>query len=243
LFRNLGPAGFRDVTREVGLDHPIMPMGCNFADVDNDGFLDIYFGTGRMSLETLIPNRMFKNLGGRRFEDVTTVSGTGHLQKGHGVSFADWDCDGSLDLFTVQGGGTPGDRSYNLLFSNPGSARHWLKAKLVGVKTNRAAIGARVHAVVKGPDGSLRSIYRTVGNNSSFGGNSLVVHLGLAEAARIERLEVQWPTSRSKQVFENVAADQSIEITEFADSFRTLRQPPLPNPLKPSVMAQKSGSE
>ncbi len=95
------PSGFRDVTREVGLDRPMAPMGCNFGDIDNDGYLDIYLGTGWLSTSSLVPNLMFKNVDGERFEDVTSSSGTGHLQKGHGVSFADWDGDGDLDLFVA----------------------------------------------------------------------------------------------------------------------------------------------
>ena len=100
--------GFRDVSLEVGLDRPIAAMGANFGDIDNDGYLDAYFGTGQMSYSGLVPNVMFKNVEGRRFEDVTDSSRTGHLQKGHGVSFADWDCDGDLDLFVVLGGAYPG---------------------------------------------------------------------------------------------------------------------------------------
>ena len=92
--RIIGDLTIRDVTREVGLDRPMAPMGCNFGDVDNDGYLDFYLGTGWMSYSGLVPNLMFKNIDGRRFEDVTASSGTGHLQKGHGISFADWDCDG-----------------------------------------------------------------------------------------------------------------------------------------------------
>ncbi len=64
LYRNLGEDGFRDVTREVGLDRPIAPMGCNFGDIDNDGYLDLYLGTGWMSYSSLVPNRMFKNVDG-----------------------------------------------------------------------------------------------------------------------------------------------------------------------------------
>ena len=118
-------------------------MGANFGDIDNDGYLDAYFGTGEMSYSGLVPNVMLKNVEGRRFEDVTDSSRTGHLQKGHGVSFADWDCDGDLDLFCVLGGAFPGDQAYNVLFQNPGHGRHWLKVKLVGTRTNRSAIGAR----------------------------------------------------------------------------------------------------
>ena len=178
----------------------------------------------------LVPNLMFKNVEGRRFEDVTVSSGTGHLQKGHGVSFADWDCDGDLDLFVEAGGAVPGDRSYNLLFNNPGHGRHWLKVKLIGTKTNRAALGAKIQVNLKGPDGAARSIYRTVGNNSSFGGNSLVETIGLWDQPRVAELIVSWPTSHTTQTFRDLAADQAIEISEGAGSFKILRQTPLLSP-------------
>jgi hypothetical protein len=203
-------------------------MGSNFGDIDNDGFLDFYLGTGWMSYSGLVPNLMFRNVGGERFEDVTTSSGTGHLQKGHGVSFADFDDDGDLDLFCEAGGAVPGDRSYNLLFRNPGHGRHWLRIKLIGTKTNRAALGARIHARVKGADGRERSIYRTVGNNGSFGGNSLVEHIGLLDATRVESLTITWPASKTSQVFRDVAADRTISITEGLEAIRGLPEGPRP---------------
>jgi tetratricopeptide (TPR) repeat protein len=218
LYHNLGTGGLRDVASEVGLDRAMAPMGANFGDIDNDGFLDIYLGTGDMSYEGLVPNLMFKNVEGVRFEDVTTLSGTGHLQKGHGVSFADWDGDGDLDLFVELGGGTPGDQAYNALFRNAGRGRHWLKVKLVGTRTNRAALGAKIRVDLKSPDGQTRSIHRTVGNNSSFGGNSLVETIGLSDTTRVAVLTVSWPTSKTKQTFRNLAADQTIEITEGSDT-------------------------
>ena len=113
-------ASSADVTAEAGLDRVMLPMGSNFGDIDNDGFLDMYLGTGRPVYSSLVPNLMFKNVEGRRFEDVTEATGTGHLQKGHGVSFADWDGDGDLDLFVEIGGAAPGDQAHNVLFQNPG---------------------------------------------------------------------------------------------------------------------------
>ena len=224
LYRNVGAQGFHDVTVEVGLDRDMMPMGCNFGDIDNDGYLDMYLGTGRMSLEVLVPNLMFKNDAGRKFLDITTASGTGHLQKGHGVSFADWNCDGSIDLFVQAGGAVPGDRAYNLLFQNPGQGHHWLKVKLVGTKTNRSALGAKIQAVVGGNEGSSRSIYRTIGNNSSFGGNTLVETLGLLDSTSVTELQIYWPTSQTTQTFRDIPADQLIEITEGIDSFRVISE-------------------
>ena len=202
-----------------------MAMGANFADIDNDGFLDVYCGTGTMAYSGLLPAVMLKNEGGRRFEDISQSSRTSHLQKGHGVSFADWDCDGDLDLFVVLGGAYPGDQSYNALFQNPGHRHQWLKIKLVGTKSNRSALGAKLHAEFSGTDGTKRSVYRTVGNNGSFGGNTTVQLIGLGDAKSIARLTVTWPTSHTQQTFENLAAGQSIEITEGEASFKVLKQP------------------
>ena len=153
LYHNLGPDGFREVSREAGLARPMPVMSVNAGDIDNDGDLDLHLGTGWMSLSGLVPDLMYANVDGR-FEDVTDSTGTGHLQKGHGVSFADWDDDGDLDLFVVLGGGYPGDRGYNALFQNPGHGHHWLKVKLVGTKTNRSAIGAKLQVDLTGPGGS-----------------------------------------------------------------------------------------
>jgi len=233
LFRNLGPAGFRDISLEAGLDRTTLAMGSNFGDIDNDGFLDIYLGTGAPGFSVLIPNLMFKNIEGRRFEDVTISSGTGHLQKGHGVSFADWDCDGDLDLFVEVGGAVPGDKAYNLLFQNPGHGRHWLKVKLVGTRTNRAALGARIRVDLQGRDGTTRSVYRQVGGASSYGGNTLVETIGLADATSIAALSVTWPASRSTQTFRDLAVNQSIEVTEGTDTPRVLNLPPLPRARRP----------
>jgi hypothetical protein len=231
LYRNQGPGRpFRDVTAEVGLDRVVLPMGSNFGDLDNDGFLDIYLGTGRPSYSYLMPNVMFRNIDGTRFEDVTAATGTGHLQKGHGVSFADWDRDGDLDLFVEAGGAAPGDRAHNVLFQNPGYGNHWLTVKLVGTRTNRSAIGARIRVDLAGPGGAVVSRYRMISTGSSFGGNPLACTLGLGPADRVVALEVEWPTSRTRQTFRDIPADRSIEITEGREAFRVLDAPPIPLP-------------
>ena len=153
---------------------------------------------------------------------MTTSTGTGHLQKGHGVSFADWDNDGDLDLFVEVGGQTPGDKAHNVLFRNPGQGHHWLQVKLVGTKSNRSAIGAKVRAEVAGPGGVSQTIYRTVSGGSSFGGNSLVVSLGLGKATSVKTLTITWPTSKVVQTFHDVKGDRAIEIVEGGESYRTL---------------------
>jgi hypothetical protein len=220
LYRNVNGKKFEDVSRETGVNKVFSTMGSNFADFDNDGYLDFYLGTGGPSIDLLIPNRMFKNVAGKRFAEITASSGTGHLQKGHGVACGDWDRDGNVDLFEEIGGATPGDRYHSVLLQNPGQGNHWLTVKLVGKKTNRAAIGARIKVVAAGDDPLV--VHRHVSSGSSFGANPLQQHIGLGKAKSVARVEIYWPTSKTTQVFQNVAADQAIEITEFANDYRKL---------------------
>jgi hypothetical protein len=228
LYRNVNGKSFENVCREAGLDMVFATMGSNYGDFDNDGFLDMYLGTGEPSIATLIPNRMFKNVAGERFSEITASSGTGHLQKGHGVACADWDRDGDVDLFVETGGAIDGDKYHNVLFQNPGQGNHWLTVKLVGKKSNRAAIGARIKVVTTGE--KPLTVQRHVSSGSSFGGNPLQQTIGLGKAARVARMEIHWPTSGTTQVICDIPADQAIEVTEFAEGFRPLDWKPLPQP-------------
>ena len=110
MWWNRGDGTFVDKAEELGLHRAMLPMGSNFGDIDNDGWLDFYLGTGDPMLQSLMPNLMFHNVGGKRFEDFTAQSGLGHLQKGHGVAFADFDHDGDQDLFHQLGGFVPADK-------------------------------------------------------------------------------------------------------------------------------------
>jgi hypothetical protein len=228
LYRNAQGKGFEDKTKEAGLDMVFSCMGSNYGDFDNDGFLDFYLGTGDPSLSTLVPNRMFKNVAGVRFAEITGSSRTGHLQKGHGVACGDWDRDGDVDLFVQTGGAVNGDRYHNVLFQNPGQRNHWLTVKLIGRKTNRAAIGARIKVVTAGE--RPLTVRRHVSSGSSFGANPLQQTIGLGRADRVGLLEVVWPTSGTTQAFRDIAADQAIEVTEFAESYRPLDWKPIPLP-------------
>jgi FG-GAP-like repeat len=135
LYKNLGNGTFRDVTAEAGLDRVFMAMGSNFGDIDNDGYLDIYLGTGNPSYGSLLPDVLLHNKEGKFFTDVTASSGTGELHKGHGVVFADIDWEGDEDPLTEIGGAAPGDAHAFRLFENPGNANDWINLKLVGVKS------------------------------------------------------------------------------------------------------------
>jgi hypothetical protein len=228
LYRNLGGKGFRDVTKEVGLDKVYSPMGSNFGDFDNDGYLDFYLGTGEPNISMLIPNRMFKNVAGKRFSEITASSRTGHLQKGHGVAIGDWDRNGTADLFIQMGGAIHGDRYHNVLFQNPGQGNNWLNVKLIGEKTNRAAIGARIKVVTAGEQ--PLTVHRHVSSGSSFGANPLEQHIGLGKADRVATLEVYWPTSGTTQVFHDIPANRGVVITEFAKEYATRTWKPIALP-------------
>ena len=131
----------------MGVARVVPSMGANFGDIDNDGFLDVYLGTGAPSFGSLIPNILLNNDAGRRFDDVTEATGTGHLQKGHGVAFADLDNDGDQDIVLNAGGAVPGDRYDDALFENPGTpGNHWIDVRLIGVRSNRSGIGAKYSA-------------------------------------------------------------------------------------------------
>jgi hypothetical protein len=227
LYKNLGNGSFRDVTKEVGLDRVFMPMGANFGDFDNDGFFDIYMGMGNPSYASTLPYVLLRNKDSKSFVDVTAASGTGDLHKGHGVAFADIDNDGDEDILTVTGGAVPGDAHAFRLYENPGNGSHWISLRLVGVKTNRAAIGARIKVTVQSAEkNELRSIYRTVGSGGSFGASPLQQHIGLGKSAAAVNIEIWWPTSNTRQNFTNVRVDQFLEIKEFSKEYSKLEKRP-----------------
>lgn len=222
LYRNDGAGGFDDVTRETGLYRVHLTMAANFGDLDNDGFPDFYLGTGYPSYDALGPNVLYRNNEGQSFTDVTFSAGMGHLHKGHGIAFGDLDRDGDQDVFVQMGGFYPGDGFQNALYENPGHGNRWFSAKLVGVETNRAAIGARIKLELAMRDGSRKDVYSWVNSGGSFGASSLEQEMGLGQAQRILSLEVLWPTSGTLQLFENVPLDTRIEITEGEDRYEVL---------------------
>jgi tetratricopeptide (TPR) repeat protein len=227
LYKNLGDGSFRDVTTEVGLDRVYMPMGANFGDIDNDGFLDVYLGTGNPSYASLLPNVLLRNKEGKSFVDVTNSSRTGELHKGHGIAFADLDNDGDQEIVAEIGGATPGDSHPLRLFENPGHGNDWIRLRLVGVKTNRAAIGARIKVTVENEGRFVRSVYRWVGSGGSFGASPIEQHIGLGKLARIVELEIWWPASNTRQLIAGLAKNQTVEITELAQRYTQLERHPI----------------
>lgn len=223
LYRNRGDGTFENVTSAVGLARPFLPMGANFGDLDGDGWLDLYLATGEPSYEALMPDVVLCNEEGRFFSDVTQESGLGHLQKGHGVSFADFDNDGDQDVYHQLGGFFPGDRFHNALFVNPGHGNHWLKISLVGRRSNRLGYGARVRVAVKTADGT-RVLHHAPGAVSSFGGSPSDIEMGLGKATEVEWIEVDWPVTGKTQRCEKLPIDCCIEIVEGLE-FRAFTPP------------------
>jgi hypothetical protein len=228
LYRNQGGGSFRDVTVEANLARVYMPMGSNFGDIDNDGFLDMYFGSGSPSYGSMVRSVMMRNRGGRSFVDVTTATGTGELHKGHGVAFADLDGDGDQEIVFKVGGATPGDAHAFRLFENPGNGNDWLGLRLTGVRTNRAAIGARIIVNVEDAAGARRSIHRTVNSGGSFGASPLQQHVGLGSSPRRVDVEIWWPASNTRQRFADVGRNQVIAVQEMAERYTTVEPKPLP---------------
>jgi hypothetical protein len=245
LYRNKHDGTFEDVTAAVGLDKVFMPMGANFGDVDNDGFLDIYLGVGSPSFTALLPHILLRNKEGKSFVDITESSGTGELHKGHGIVFADLSRQGREDILAEIGGAVPSDEHTLRVFENPGNGNDWLNVRLVGVKSNRSAIGAEIKVTVQDGNDSPRSIYRTVGQTSSFGGNPVEQNIGLGHNAHGVTLEVWWPATRTRQHFTGIKKNQYLEIKEFATNYTQLTKRPfrLGQSTTPAVAVAAPGSK
>lgn len=230
LYRNNHDGTFTDVSREQGLaDKAIFAMGHNFGDLDNDGWLDFYVGTGNPDLRSIIPNRMFRSVEGKRFEEVSMEGGFAHIQKGHGAAFADLDRDGDEDVYMVMGGAYEGDVFNNVLFENPGWPKNaWFMLELEGKSANRSAIGARVTIDVTRRNGQSRTLHRTIGTGGSFGAGPLQLHVGLGDATRIDSVRIEWPDkARTVTTHTGFALGAIYHIVQGGQP-ELLQRPPVP---------------
>ncbi|MGD9997961.1 MAG: CRTAC1 family protein [Ilumatobacteraceae bacterium] len=218
LLRSNGDATFVEETSS-GIERPMQGVdwftvtwGTVVADFDLDGWDDVFMAAGNLlqSPEVVIgdqPNMLFLNDGtGRRFLDVSAVTGTDGIGESKGVAAADYDRDGALDLFVVDQEGEPH------LYRNvtPRGARHWLGLDLTGTQSNVDGCGARV-AVAAG--GATISRVVLCGSGGSGSANDSRVHVGLGAAPSAESIEVLWP-SGVRQVLDDVDADQVISVVE-----------------------------
>lgn len=233
LYHNNGDGTFTDVTKQVSMQRAMTVMGLNYGDIDNDGWLDIYNGTGTPNYTSLVPKIMFRNNGGKQFQDVTTAGGFGHVQKGHGIGFGDVDNDGDQDVYEDMGGGYEGDGFQGAFYENPGTVgNNWVTIQLVGKKANACAIGSRVKITLEEADNSTRDIYLDVSNGGSFGVNSLRLETGIGKATAIKQVEVIWQGPNTKEVFSAIPINSFVKLTEGQGTVEVLD-------LKPFKLAQE----
>ncbi|MEE8608521.1 MAG: CRTAC1 family protein [Nitrospiraceae bacterium] len=218
LYQNEGEGLFGVMTYLAGLGVPSLPYlawGTGFVDLDNDGFLDIFIANGHIYSEIdqfalgstfRQPNQLYRNLGNGRFIEVTEQVGGSLLvkQSSRGVAFGDYDNDGDLDILI-----TNLDERPVLLRTDSTNHNHWITLRLVGTKSNRDAIGARV-AVQLG-DRVLTAEVRSGGSYLSH--NDSRIHFGLGDETRIQRLEVRWP-SGLVETFGDLSADRFFLVRE-----------------------------
>ena len=199
LYKNNKDNTFTDVSVELGFENRVVyAMGVNYGDLDNDGWLDFYLGTGSPDYRSISPNRMFHNDEGKFFSEVTYSGGFAHIQKGHSVEFADINNDGDQDIYLEIGGGVEGDVFPNVLFENPGNNNKWIALLLEGTSSNRGAVGARIKITVLTNENKQREIYTTCSTGGSFGSSSIQQEIGLGDATRIQAIEIVFPDGKNK---------------------------------------------
>jgi enediyne biosynthesis protein E4 len=216
LYRNDGKGNFEDVTNSVGLgvETRFISWGAGMFDLDNDGYPDLFWVTGSVypEIEKVLPNYPFKsprivfrNLRNGKFEELLDQAGPGiaapHASRG--VAFGDFDNDGDIDVLVMNLNEPP-----SLLRNDVSGNDHWLKVKLIGTKSNRSAIGARVTARY----GGKVQVQEVLSQASFYSANDLRLHFGLGGVDKLD-LDVRWPNG-SVEHFKEVAADHLVTIRE-----------------------------
>jgi enediyne biosynthesis protein E4 len=217
LYHNDGKAVFTNASEASGLSARThyVGWGCGFFDPDNDGYADVlyvnghvYPELGRIHTDTAYrePKVLYRNLRNGRFEDVSQLAGPAITtpSTGRGCAFGDFNNDGWVDIIVNNQNAGP-----SLLKTTGQNGNHWINIKLVGIKSNRSAIGARVKCVA----GQLSQIEEVRSGGSYISQNDLRIHFGLGKNKAIDLLEIQWPSGIVDQL-RNVTADQFIRIQE-----------------------------
>ncbi len=213
LYVNNGKGDFRDITLPSGLavETRYVCWGAGIADLDNDGNPDIFWVTGGIYPEEqdvyATPRVIFRNLGNGRFEELLGMGGPG-VESPHasrGCAFGDFDNDGDVDILVINHNEPP-----SLLRNDITANHHSIKIKLIGVKSNRSAIGARatVHY------GGKVQAQEVLSQSSYLSVNDSRLHFGLGSATKVD-IEIRWPIGQVEKLA-GVAADQIISVTEGA---------------------------
>jgi len=218
LFRNLGKGLFEDATFPSGVGPATLPyvgFGAVFVDYDNDADLDLGIVNGhvmnspghvRPGATEAQRKLLLRNGGGGRLTDVGRQSGPGFASEkvGRTLVAGDIDNDGDLDLLVTNNGGNA-----ELLRNEGGTGNNAVLIQLVGTKSNRSAVGARVRLTT----GGMTQVREVKAGSSYLGQNDLRVHVGLGKSAKIDRLEVRWPNGQN-EVIEGAAVNQILTVTE-----------------------------
>ena len=217
LYHNDGEAVFTNVSESAGLNRQthLVGWGCGFFDPDNDGFADVLYVNGHVypELEHIHadttyrePRVLYRNLRNGKFEDVSKAAGDAIMRPstGRGCAFADFDNDGTVDALVNNQNAAP-----SLLKITSQNSNHWITLKLIGTKSNRSAIGARVKCIA----GTMSQIDEVRSGGSYLSQNDLRVHFGLGEEKKIDLIEIRWPSGTIDQ-FRDVAADQFLRVQE-----------------------------
>jgi hypothetical protein len=224
VWHNDGKGFFEETSDRVGITAPtrhVLSFGGGFFDFDNDGWLDLFIANGHVyeGVEKVFPdttykqiNSLFHNNGAGKFVEVTKDAGEGFSvpHAGRGAAFADFDNDGNLDIVVANNGDPP------LLLHNSGAANHFVNFRLIGKKSNRDAMGARLRLKA----GGLSQIREIAGGGSYLSQSDLRAHFGLGRTTRADSLEIVWP-SGLRQTFRNIAADRFYAIEEGKDQLGT----------------------
>jgi hypothetical protein len=207
-----------------GGDMPMGTMGANYGDLDNDGCLDFYLGTGDPEPWFILPNLMYRGeqVAGRctgRLRNVSMLNGFGNVQKGHGIVFFDFDGDGDQDVYSSLGGMWPSDPWVSQMFVNESvTANRWVKIRLRGRRSNRFGVGSMIEVHARAEDG--RRFVRTyhMDNKTGFGSAPYLAHIGLGPAAAIEEVRVTWLGSGCVGTYP--AAIGELNLLDEADCLR-----------------------
>jgi enediyne biosynthesis protein E4 len=229
VWKNDGKGFFNEVSSQVGITIPtryVLSFGGGFFDYDNDGWLDIFIANGHVypEVEQVTPgshykqiNTLFHNQGNGKFVETTKSSGDGFATPyaGRGVAFADFDNDGFVDLIVGNNNDPP------LLLHNTGAAGgHFVNFRLVGAKSNRDALGARIRVQTNG-GWQMREISSA---GSYLSHSDLRANFGLGPATRADVVEIAWP-SGARQTFRNVEVGRFYVIEEGRDKLIPAARP------------------